>query len=182
MVGNPSVTPDTPVRDASDIRNSVSLQLAWLAEEARALRHVNCGTLPSVRTPRKLCRVHAYVGFWSIATTLALVIRFTVFAGTSIDARWPMATVYVSGTWIPLMVANGVEQRRLALAAGLHGRGTFGVLRGWIKTAGIELVLDEDDEKVSDKLRRAVAEYSRFRRLQPWLLILYAVIVPLLLF
>jgi hypothetical protein len=44
----------------------------------------------------------------------AVVLRFTTFSGTASDARWPMTMAYVIGTFIPLVVANGVEQRRSA--------------------------------------------------------------------
>jgi len=96
--------------------------------------------------------------------------------------RWHLAAAYLPGTWMPLAVAGVVERRRLALAAGLRGRGTIGYIRGWIKTSAIDLVMNDADAARSTVLRDSVRDFESFSRLMPAALLATAIVVVVLIF
>jgi hypothetical protein len=126
-------------------------------------------------------RLQKYALVWAIVAAVALVLRYTAFAGTRSDDRFLLAAAYMM-TVVLLMTAHVFESSRLARAARLRGRGVFGRLRGWMKTSFLELALDEPDEHTPKALRDAVREYSTFRRWTTPFFVASAVIVALLIF
>jgi hypothetical protein len=88
-------------------------------------------------------RIAIYFGVWTMLVAAAVIIRFSVLAGTTRETRFPLAIAVMLLTFVFLAGANMYESRRLGLRGGLRGRGTFGYLRGWVKTAHVELALDD---------------------------------------
>ncbi len=87
-------------------------------------------------------RTFVYIGVWAALVAAAMIARFTVLADTTSDTRLRLAIAVMVLTYLVLAVGNIYESRRLALAAGLRGRGALGYLRGWVKTASVELAAD----------------------------------------
>ena len=56
-------------------------------------------------------RIRRYQYSWLAAVGLVLALRFTVFA--EIGDRFIFAMVFMMGTWIPTMILNLIEGRRL---------------------------------------------------------------------
>src|SRR5213083_939849 len=87
-------------------------------------------------------RTAVYFGIWAAVVSAAVIVRFTALAGTTSETRFPLAIAVMVLTVAILAFGNIYESRRLALAAGLRGRGTLGYLRGSLKTANVELAVD----------------------------------------
>lgn len=80
-------------------------------------------------------------------------------------------------TFAILAGANIYESRRIALLAGQRGRGTFGYLRGWAKTAHVDLAVD--DSRIPVEAER---QYRIFRISSLYVVASLAVFVPLIIF
>ncbi len=58
-------------------------------------------------------RISTYWRVWLCIVAFALVLRFTVFIGVTSDQRFSLGITYALCTWLPLMVLNVIEGRRL---------------------------------------------------------------------
>jgi hypothetical protein len=73
--------------------------------------------------PTSRIRVYWYV--WLGVAGLALLLRFTVFLSASSGRLFALASAYGLGTWIPIMVLNFVEGRRLSSYLRIHHPGKW---------------------------------------------------------
>ncbi len=122
-------------------------------------------------------RILAYFVAWLLVVGALVIARFTILAGTASDDRVGLAFGAMAWTAAVLMVSHAYESRRLALLCNLRGRGTFGYLRGWVKSASVEVVLD-DDQVPPDALR----EWRLFRLGSGYVFFLLVIVIALLLF
>lgn len=65
-------------------------------------------------------RTRIYWCAWLGVVALALLLRFTVFLGASSHRLFVLASAYGLGTWIPIMVLNFIEGRRLSSYLRIH--------------------------------------------------------------
>src|ERR1051326_641996 len=89
-------------------------------------------------------RIAGYVLAWAFVATVAVIARFTTFAGPISERVFRLAFSLILATAAIFMVATVYESRRLAILCGYRGHGTFAYIRGWIKTAVIEIAANED--------------------------------------
>jgi hypothetical protein len=110
-------------------------------------------------------------------TGVILGIRFTVFNNVSSERRLPLALAYILLLAFFLGIAGTYERRQLIVRSGWRGRGTFGYLRGWIKTSAAELTADTP--LVNPQSERDLIVFNRFAA---WAFGSTIIVVPLLLF
>ncbi len=125
---------------------------------------------------------------WLAAMAVAMVVRFTLFAGADGERLFGLAMVYAVGTWLPVMSANMVEGRRLTGYLREHHPRKLAELAGvagWTfgRTNGFRLMpwLYSDDDLGDPVLARMKQERRKFFT---WLLVVllsYAVVMPVLL-
>src|SRR5687768_12114730 len=89
-----------------------------------------------------MSRAFMYIGVWAVLVAAAMMVRFTLLAGSTSQTRFPLAVAVMVLAFVVLAIGNVYESRRLALAAGLRGRGALGYMRGWVKTANVDLAVD----------------------------------------
>jgi len=65
-------------------------------------------------------RIRAYWCAWLGVVALAILLRFTVFLGASREQLFALASAYGVCTWIPIMVFNFIEGRRLLSYLRIH--------------------------------------------------------------
>jgi hypothetical protein len=125
-----------------------------------------------------MSRTFLYVIVWVTLASAAVIARFTLLAGTTSETRFPLALTVMLLTFAILAGANIYESRRLAFAAGLRGRGTLGYLRGWVKTANVDLAVD-GSQRVPPEAER---QFVVFRRVSGYVFASLILIVPILVF
>src|SRR6266498_2221316 len=79
--------------------------------------HLMSGTISPQRS-----RVTIYWRVWLAIVAFALLLRFTVFLRASSDQRFSLAITYALCTWVPVMILNVVEGRRLMVYLKSHHR------------------------------------------------------------
>jgi hypothetical protein len=122
-------------------------------------------------------RIAIYFGAWATLVAGAVIIRFTALAGTTSERRFPLAIALMLLTFVVLAGANIYESRRIALLGGLHGQDTFGYLRGWVKTAHVELAVH--DSQVPSEAAR---QFRAFRVVSLYAFASLMVVIPVLVF
>jgi hypothetical protein len=135
------------------------------------LRDVSVDMATTVR------RITIYTVVWVTIIATILLVRFLAFSGTPRDKRLPLAITYIVLLMLFLGITSIYERRRLILRSGRRGRGTFGYLRGWIRTTGTEFALDTPNGDSP-----AERELSLFNRFMTYLFTSMLVVVPLLMF
>ena len=63
--------------------------------------------------PHLVPRIRTYWIVWLSAIAAAFTLRFTVFRGVASEQRFNLAITYMLGTWVPVMILNFIEGRRL---------------------------------------------------------------------
>jgi len=125
----------------------------------------------------RIGRATKYAIGWIAATAVLLTARFTVFVGTSSEQRLPLAVAYVLLIVLFLGIAGTYERRRLIVRSGWRGRGTFGWLRGWVKTSAAELAADTP--RVNPRSEHDLTVFNRFAT---WVVLTIVLVVALLVF
>ena len=62
---------------------------------------------------QRTSRIRRYWYVWLSIVACAVILRFTVFFGVASDQRFGLAIIYMLVTWLPIMVLNLIEGRRL---------------------------------------------------------------------
>jgi hypothetical protein len=122
-------------------------------------------------------RILAYFLAWLIVIGAIVVARFTAFSGTPSEERVGLALAAMFWSAVVVMGSHAYESRRLALRCGFRGRGTFGYLRGWLKTAFVELSANDDQVPPA-----ALREWRVLRLGSGYIAASLIAVVPLLLF
>ncbi|MEO8035055.1 MAG: hypothetical protein ABI837_11540 [Acidobacteriota bacterium] len=122
-------------------------------------------------------RILSYFLAWLLVIGTLVIARFTVFSGTASDDRFALAVGAMAWTAAVLMGSHAYESRRLALLCNLRGRGALGYLRGWVKSAFVEVALN-DDHVPSAALR----EWRLLRLGSGYVFFSLIIVIPVLLF
>ncbi|MDR3457258.1 MAG: hypothetical protein P4N60_07420 [Verrucomicrobiae bacterium] len=124
---------------------------------------------------------------WLSIVGLTLALRFTFFLGATSEARFQVGLAYMLGTWLPIMMLNLVEGRRLLQYLKIHhyqkweeltyipgfgpgGRNSFRVYR-WLRSPE-----DFGDPVVAIKK----SEHRQFIRFVMTVFFSYLILLPLL--
>jgi hypothetical protein len=122
-------------------------------------------------------RILGYMTAWGIVIVTAMILRFTVLRGSTSNERFLLTMFVLLSTAVIFMAASLYESRRLAVLCGFRGRGTFGVLRAWIKTAHIEIAADDDQVP-----KEAHREWRAFRLCSTYAFASMIIVIPVLVF
>ena len=125
-----------------------------------------------------MSRTFLYIGVWVAIVSAALIIRFTILAGSDTETRIPLAIGLMVIWFVLLAVGNMYESRKLALAAGLRGQRALGYLRGWVKATSVDLAVDG----LQHVPKEAERQFLALRIASAYVFASLIVIVPILVF
>lgn len=109
----PRHDPATANKARQQRRESVSFAAGRQRPDVAALI-VSPWTAMSAIAVQNTSRIRIYWCAWLAVVALAFTLRYTVFFGASSDRLFGLATVYAVSTWLPVMVLNVIEGRKLS--------------------------------------------------------------------
>ncbi len=132
-------------------------------------------------------RISTYWYVWLGIVAFAFILRFTIFLGVTSDRRSSLPITYMLGTWLPIMLLNLIEGRRLMLYLKTHHRQKWeqltripGFGHGWHNGFRLLPWLYSAEDSGDPALATLKAEHRRFIRFVLTVFFSYIIILPLL--
>ncbi|MGA2870560.1 MAG: hypothetical protein ABSF34_15540 [Verrucomicrobiota bacterium] len=101
-------------------------------------------------------RLKSYRRIWMVAAALVVILRFTFFLHSAEQSRFYVLLTFVLGTWLPLMLANIVENQKI--------RNYFATHHGSLRRFDWQFSRDDRNDYGDPNLEIFRQERHRFRR------------------